>query len=42
MVSRILISRNGLVNGTHAVNPGHSFVLVGNSNEFSGTTDLVN
>lgn len=42
MVSRILTSRNGLVNGTHAVNPGHSFVLVGNSNEFSGTTDLVN
>lgn len=42
MISRILTSRNGLVNGVHAVNPGHSFVLVGNSNEFQGTTDLVN
>ena len=42
MVSRILTSRDGLVNGTHAVNPGHSFILVGNSNEFAGTTDLVN
>lgn len=42
MVSRILTSRNGLVNGTHAVNPGHSFILVGNSKEFTGTTDLVN
>lgn len=42
MVSKILTSRDGLVNGTHAVNPGHSFILVGNSNEFSGTTDLVN
>lgn len=41
-VSKILTSRNGLVNGTHAVNPGHSFILVGNSNEFAGTTDLVN
>ena len=41
-VSKILTSRDGLVNGTHAVNPGHSFVLVGNSNEFAGTTDLVN
>ena len=41
-VSRILTSRDGLVNGTHAVNPGHSFILVGNSNEFTGTTDLVN
>lgn len=42
MVSRILTSRDGLVNGIHAVNPGHSFILVGNSNEFAGTTDLVN
>lgn len=42
MVSRILTSRDGLVNGTHAVNPGHSFILVGNSKEFTGTTDLVN
>ena len=41
-VSKILTSRDGLVNGTHAVNPGHSFILVGNSNEFAGTTDLVN
>lgn len=41
-ISRILTSRDGLVNGTHAVNPGHSFILVGNSNEFNGTTDLVN
>ena len=41
-VSKILTSRDGLVNGTHAVNPGHSFILVGNSNEFNGTTDLVN
>lgn len=41
-ISRILTSRDGLVNGVHAVNPGHSFVLVGNSNEFQGTTDLVN
>ena len=41
-ISRILTSRDGLVNGTHAVNPGHSFILVGNSNEFAGTTDLVN
>lgn len=41
-VSKILTSRDGLVNGTHAVNPGHSFILVGNSNEFTGTTDLVN
>lgn len=41
-VSRILTSRDGLVNGIHAVNPGHSFILVGNSNEFAGTTDLVN
>lgn len=41
-VSRILTSRDGLVNGTHAVNPGHSFILVGNSNEFADTTDLVN
>lgn len=41
-VSKILTSRDGLVNGTHAVNPGHSFILVGNSREFAGTTDLVN
>lgn len=41
-ISRILTSRDGLVNGTHAVNPGHSFILVGNSNEFAGTDDLVN
>ena len=41
-VSKILTSRDGLVNGIHAVNPGHSFILVGNSNEFNGTTDLVN
>lgn len=41
-VSKILTSRDGLVNGIHAVNPGHSFILVGNSNEFTGTTDLVN
>ena len=41
-ISRILTSRDGLVNGIHAVNPGHSFILVGNSNEFTGTTDLVN
>ncbi len=41
-VSKILTSRDGLVNGVHAVNPGHSFILVGNSNEFAGTTDLVN
>lgn len=41
-VSRILTSRDGLVNGIHAINPGHSFILVGNSNEFTGTTDLVN
>lgn len=41
-VSKILTSRDGLVNGTHAVNPGHSFILVGNSSEFADTTDLVN
>lgn len=41
-VSKILTSRNGLVNGTPAVNPGHSFILVGNPKEFAGTTDLVN
>ncbi len=41
-VSKILTSRNGLVNGIHAVNPGHSFILVGNPKEFAGTTDLVN
>lgn len=41
-ISRILTSRDGLVNGTHAVNPGHSFILVGNSSEFADTTDLVN
>ena len=41
-VSKILTSRDGLVNGTHAVNPGHSFILVGNPKEFAGTTDLVN
>lgn len=41
-VSRILTSRDGLVNGVHAVNPGHSFILVGNPKEFMGTTDLVN
>lgn len=41
-VSRILTSRDGLVNGVHAVNPGHSFILVGNPKEFAGTTDLVN
>lgn len=40
-VSKILTSRDGLVNGIHAVNPGHSFILVGNSKEFEGTTDLV-
>lgn len=41
-ISRILTSRDGLVNGTHAVNPGHSFILVGNFSEFAETTDLVN
>lgn len=41
-VSKILTSRDGLVNGVHAVNPGHSFILVGNPKEFTGTTDLVN
>lgn len=41
-ISRILTSRDGLVNGIHAVNPGHSFILVGNSSEFADTTDLVN
>ena len=41
-ISRILTSRDGLVNGTHTVNPGHSFILVGNSSEFADTTDLVN
>lgn len=41
-ISKILTSRDGLVNGIHAVNPGHSFILVGNSKEFEGTTDLVN
>ena len=41
-ISKILTSRDGLVNGTHAVNPGHSFILVGNSSEFADTTDLVN
>lgn len=41
-VSRILTSKDGLVNGVHAVNPGHSFILVGNPKEFTGTTDLVN
>lgn len=41
-ISRILTSRDGLVNGTHAVNPGHSFILVGNFSEFADTTDLVN
>lgn len=41
-VSKILTSRDGLVNGIHAVNPGHSFILVGNPKEFAGTTDLVN
>lgn len=41
-ISKILTSRDGLVNGIHAVNPGHSFILVGNPKEFTGTTDLVN
>lgn len=41
-ISKILTSRDGLVNGIHAVNPGHSFILVGNSSEFADTTDLVN
>lgn len=41
-VSKILTSRDGLVNGIHAVNPGHSFILVGNFSEFADTTDLVN
>jgi len=36
-----MTSRDGLVNGIHAVNPGHSFILVGNSNEFTNTDDLV-
>nr|DAG87807.1 MAG TPA: hypothetical protein [Crassvirales sp.] len=37
-----MTSRDGLVNGVHAVNPGYSFILVGNPKEFAGTTDLVN
>lgn len=41
-ISKVLTSRDGLVNGIHAVNPGHSFILVGNPKEFTGTTDLVN
>lgn len=40
-ISRILTSRDGLVNGVHAVNPGHSFVLVGNSKDFTTTDELV-
>lgn len=40
-ISKVLTSRNGLVGGVQAVNPGHSFVLVGDSNRFSSTDDLV-
>lgn len=40
-ISSVMTSRDGLVNGIHAVNPGHSFILVGNSNEFTNTDDLV-
>lgn len=40
-ISKVLTSRNGLIGGIQAVNPGHSFVLVGDSNRFSSTDDLV-
>lgn len=39
-ISRIMISRNGIVNGKTVVRPGHSFVLVGNSNNYKNTHDL--
>ncbi len=39
-ISRIMISRNGMVNGKTVVRPGHSFVLVGNSNNYKNTHDL--
>ena len=39
-ISRIMISRNGMVNGKTIVRPGHSFVLVGNSNNYKNTHDL--
>lgn len=39
-ISKIMISRNGMVNGKTVVRPGHSFVLVGNSNNYKNTHDL--
>lgn len=39
-ISRIMISRNGIVNGKTVVRSGHSFVLVGNSNNYKNTHDL--
>lgn len=39
-ISRIMVSRNGMVNGKTVVRPGHSFVLVGNSNNYKNTHDL--
>lgn len=41
-ISRVMLSRNGMVNGKPVVNVGHPFVLVGNSNKFTNTNDLYN
>lgn len=41
-ISRVMLSRNGLINGKAVVNVGHPFVLVGNSNNFTNTNDLYN
>lgn len=41
-ISRVMLSRNGLINGQTVVNVGHPFVLVGNSNNFTNTNDLYN
>ena len=41
-ISRVMLSRNGLINRQAVVNVGHPFVLVGNSNNFTNTNDLYN
>ena len=41
-ISRVMLSRNGLINGKAVINVGHPFVLVGNSNNFTNTNDLYN
>lgn len=40
-ISRILTSKTGQVANMPAVNAGHSFVLVGDSNNYQNTADLV-